>query len=171
MRKLLFALLAILLTSTAAAAQGVAKVAGTPQELKGVTKIFVRSDYEAPRRHIIRLIKEQLPQLTIVETSFEAEVILTFGETRRPYRGISRGPANPLSELIVTSKQVEPGVNAPAAEEEFEIVGTGEVLKPSGPTVSKVLFTFRGAVSSALEDKLSSEYADLFIKLYKKANR
>jgi hypothetical protein len=50
-------------------------------------------------------------------------------------------------------------------------VGSGEVLKPSSPTVSRVLFRFSNAVSSTLEDKLSEDFAELFIKHYKKANR
>ena len=168
MRQIVLGLLLILLTATVAAAQA-ATVAGKPEELKGITKIFVRSDHEAPRLHIVRLIKEQLPQVTIVETSFEAEVILAFQEAQRPYRNraehalLSNPPAISLRGGVTIPTTIPSG--------EFEIVGSGEVLKPSSPTVSRVLFRFRDTVSSALEDKLSHEYADLFIKLYKKANR
>jgi len=161
----------LFLVALVCAAQQARIEPGNPRELKGVNRICVQADDEKTRQKIAAQIKQQLPQLMFVEKAEEAQVVLIFQETRRGYRNsYPRSPRGSQERRGSTQQVQSPNApNFPTGE--FEIVAVGEVIKSVGPDSSRRLMRFDDALSSPLEDKLSSEFAGAFIKIYKKANR
>ena len=141
----------------AVAAQKPAVEPGLPRELKGIVKIHVAADTESARKNIIAAIKHSLPALVITDNTQEADVWLVFRTDRRNFP-----KALPASGLISST-------TAPTAEE-YEVVGSGEVLKPVTKDTVRRLVTFKDVSGSTTADNLSKEFAGAFIKSYRKAN-
>lgn len=139
------------------AAQQPKVLPGTPSELKGITRIHVAADTESARKTIVEVIKRNLPQLTVTEKAEDAEVWLVFRAERRNFP-----KTNPTSGLV-------PARGAPTYEE-FETVGSGQVIKPITRDSARRLIEFKDVSSSAMVDNLSKGFANAFIKGYKKAN-
>lgn len=81
MHRKLFAgvFLSLLLSASAASAQTGNVEYGRPEELRGVTRMFVDTSLDTQRRDaIVKDLRKRLPQLEIVSTPQEAEVHMRF---------------------------------------------------------------------------------------------
>jgi hypothetical protein len=133
---------------------------GQPEELKGVTRIYVSAGSNSARNNIVKQIKRKLPQLTVTNSAGEAEVWLVFSSDRRSF---SKG--NPGSGLAASA--------ASSSTESYEVVGTGAVIKPITKSSAHRLIDFKDTTdttTSASELLLSTEFAKAFVKAYRKAN-
>ena len=149
----------VFLTITVASQQPVV-VPGQPEELKGVTRLYVSSASEDARNNIVGEIKKRLPQLTITERSEEAEVWLLFSVEQRSF---SR--ANSASSIGSTRTS--------GASVEYEVVASGAVIKPVTKESARRLIEFRDTAETTMsfpEQALSTKFARAFVKTYRKAN-
>lgn len=132
---------------------------GRAEELKGVTRIYVSTASEDARNNIIGEIKKRLPQLTITERSEEAEVWLLFSSERRSFP-----KADPTSAL---------GSNSSGTSVEYELVASGAVIKPVTAASARRLLEFKQSTETTMsfpEQALSTKFARVFVKTYRKAN-
>ncbi|HXM34098.1 MAG TPA: hypothetical protein VN920_02845 [Pyrinomonadaceae bacterium] len=139
------------------AAQQPKVIPGTPSELKGVTRIHVAADTESARNSIVEVIKRGLPQLTVTDKAEDAQAWLVFRSDRRNFP-----KSNPTSGLVQATGN--------PTYEEFETVGTGQVIKPITRDTARRLIEFKDVSGSVMADNLSRGFANAFIKSYKKAN-
>jgi len=158
MRKISLTVFCLAFFAIAVAAQQPSVQPGSSSELKGMTRIHVAADTEAARKSIVEVIKRGLPQLTVTDKAQDAQVWLVFRADRRNFP-----KSNPTSGLI--------SVAAPPTSEEFETVATGQVIKPITKERALRLIDFKDVSSSVMVDTLSREFANAFIKGYKKANQ
>jgi hypothetical protein len=130
---------------------------GSPDELKGVTKIHVAADSETARKAIIETIKHSLPQLTIADKAEDAQAWLVFRIDRRSFPKAQ--PASGLASTAILQ-----------TNEEYESIATGQVIKPITKETFHRLIDFKDSTSSLMLDNLSKEFASAFVKAYKKTN-
>jgi hypothetical protein len=116
MTKNLFALFLVAFLALAATAQQQIVEPGQPQELKGLTRIYVSASDSAARNNIIAEIKKRLPQLTITERSADAEVWLLFSAEKRN---------SPKTDPTMDIDSRTSGTSVT-----YEIIGSGAVIKP-----------------------------------------
>ena len=125
---------------------------GTPEELRGVTKIYIDVYNRDDRRDISSYIKKKLPGLKITDSPAEAEVWLRFKADTLNY------PGNSTTAI------------AGATIENYEIAATGFVVKPLGKGRVRVLMSFESTVKSITYPQLSTKFARRFTKAYQRAN-
>jgi hypothetical protein len=159
MTKNLFAIFLVALLALTAAAQQQVVEPGQPQELKGLTRIYVSASDSAARNNIVAEIKKRLPQLTITERSEDAEVWLLFSSEKRnsPKTDPTMGIDSRTSGTSVT----------------YEIIGSGSVIKPVSKKSARRLIEFRETTDTTFSfsgQVLSTKFARAFIKSYRKAN-
>src|ERR1700730_9378579 len=157
MARIAFSFFCLALFSISVVAQQQKVQPATPSELKGVTRIHVAADTERARNSIVEAIKRSLPQLTITDKAEGAEAWLVFRTGRRNFPR-----TNPTSGLVHTT--------AATTYEDFETVATGQVIKPITRDSVRRLIEFKDVSASVTSDNLSKEFANAFIKSYKKAN-
>lgn len=160
MLKISFTLSWIAFLAITAASQQPVVEPGQPEELKGVTRLYVSAASKDARNNIIDEIKKRLPQLTITETSEEAEVWLLFSIERRSFP-----KANPTSDLGASRTS--------GTSVEYEMVASGAVIKPVTKESARRLIEFRDTAETTMsfpEQGLSTKFARTFVKTYRKAN-
>ena len=120
---------------------------GKPEELKGITVIFVDtgSDLKAHEK-IVKEIREKLPSLIIADSAEKAEVILVYSEHERPRL------ANGTTIVPI-------------------IAGGGRVVRPLGENKVRILMDYKGTDKGLFDDAVSLKFAKEFIKVYLKANK
>jgi hypothetical protein len=159
MRKISFTFFSIAFIAITAAAQQPGIQPGQPEELKGVTRLYVSAVSKDTRNNIIAVIKSRLPQLTITEKSEDAEVWLLFSAERR-----SSPKGDPTMGLDSTTS---------GTSVEYEMVGSGAVIKPVSKEVTRRLWEFKDTTETTMsfpEQALSTKFARAFVKTYRKAN-
>lgn len=159
MTKNLFALFIVALLALTVAAQQQVVAPGQPQELKGVTRIYVSASDSENCNNIIAEIKKRLPQLTITERPADAEVWLLFSAEKRnsPKTDPTMGIDSRTSGTSVT----------------YDIIGRGSVIKPVSKQSAHRLIEFEETTDTTLSFSgkgLSTKFAHAFIKSYRKAN-
>ena len=158
MSKLLQILTCIVVAAAVGAAAQLTVSSGKPNELKGVTKIHIAANDKAFRDSIASEIEKKLPQLVVTEKAEEAQVWLVFRVDMRAYT--KNNPSfNESSPNLATL--VGP---------EYEVVAMGEVLRLTSQTSAHSLLKFKDSGNSMLRQKFVVEFADAFVKSYRKAN-
>ena len=148
----------VLLAITTASQQPVV-TPGQPEELKGVTRLYVNAASKDARDNIIAEIKKRLPQLTFAERSEDAEVWLLFSMQLRSFP-----KGDPTSGLTSS---------AAGTTIQYELVASGAVIKPVTKESAHRLFEFRDTSETTLsfpEQALSTKFARGFVKSYRKVN-
>ena len=147
-----------ILTSSAAVicAQPRTSQPGTPDDLKQVTAINITSGDPHTREIIRNRISINLPQLEVVDDPKDAQVWLVFKRERETYF-----KRDSTSELTAT------GVSNGSSDSHF--VAAAEILKPTADGRFKRLSRFERSADS--DQELAEQFADYFVRLYKRANR
>lgn len=148
----LFLFFGALSANTALAQQPLTIEHGTPEELRGVTKIYVEVSDRNDQRHIINHIRKKLPDLKISGKREEAEIWLWFRADMLNY------PGNSTTAV------------AGSAVENYEVAAVGSVVKPIGKGRVRMLMSFDTTVKSIVYPRLSTKFARRFTKAYQKAN-
>jgi len=129
---------------------------GPPDELRGVTKVFVDTGTDAEQRNkIVREIHKKLPDLTIAARPEDANVHLRFSFKETNFYG----PAYPYPYPIHVS------LGASRGEE-----GIGIVLVILSPERVRVLLSAKDVQVSFLEREPSVNFARAFVRAYERAN-
>jgi hypothetical protein len=161
MTKNLFVLFLLAFFALTTAAQQQVVEPGKPQELKGVTRIFISASDAVTRNDLVTEIKKRLPQVTITERSEDAEVWLLYSASQRALQ-----KTNPASDLGGSRTSGTPIV-------EYSLVASGSVIKPVNKQSAHRLIEFKESAETLTPfsgQVLSSKFARAFIKSYQKAN-
>ncbi len=127
---------------------------GPPDELRGVTKVFVDTGTDAEQRNkIVREIHKKLPDLTIAARPEETNVHLRFSFKETNFYG----PVYPYP--------VHVSLGASRGEE-----GIGIVLVILGPERVRVLLSAKDVQVSFLGREPSVNFARAFVRAYERAN-
>jgi hypothetical protein len=155
-------LFALLLVTCALWAQGPVIEYGKPEELKGVTKIYIYTgtDIEV-RQNIIKEIAKKLPSLQIADKPEEAQVFLLFAADSSTF----------LSSLQTTSENTGGGTTSSSTPIYRRVISaTGAVAKPIGPNRVRLLMDFKDSRSTVFERRPSTNFARKFVEAYLKVN-
>ncbi len=165
MKLIVFAFAAVLLQSTAAFTQNISEY-GKPDELKGVTKIFIFTGSDTySREQIIKEIdhsqkKGSIVDLKIVDRAADADVVLNFSEKGESYyRGATSTP-----------NVGYPGSTS-TAQYGYSRTGVGMVLKPlPNDKGLRLLMSVTAEKWRRGQDGPGTKFALAFIKAYMAAN-
>lgn len=150
MQRNLFAgvFLSLLLSASAAVAQTGEVEYGRPDELRGVTKVYVDAGLDVQRREsIVKELRKQLPKLEVVSSPAESDTHLRF-----------------------SVKDIGGGKTA-AAGAVVKVVGKDRVRVLYSYTDSTpVVFEGDPLLNSGVEYAKPHIFARQFVKVYKKAN-
>jgi TonB family protein len=133
---------------------------GSVTELRGIRKVYVDAGRnEEEQRNIIGEVLKELPDLTVVDTAEEAEVILAFSASER------------------TQNDKFIGKDAFTGETKYSWnirldmeVGHGQVLRRVSPSRLRSLLKFEDPHANKFERKPSTNFARAFVRAYKQAN-
>jgi hypothetical protein len=131
---------------------------GTPDDLKGVTKVFVYTgtDLDA-RENIMKEITKKLPQITLTGNADEAEAVLQYGSVADKY----------FAGMHSTSD----GYGTTSTSQYRKVqVGSGVVLKKGENNRMRLVLNFNDEQKSRFERRPSTNFARKFIDAYQKAN-
>jgi hypothetical protein len=159
MPKMVFTFFCLVLLAISGAAQQPKVQPGSPNELKGVTRIHVAADIESGRNSIVEAIRRSLPQLTVTEKAEDAQVWLVFRSARCDF------PKTDPASGVMSS------MNRGLTRLEYECVVKGEVIKPIAKETARRLIEFKDTTASVSDDSGSKGFASTFIGAYKKANQ
>ncbi len=146
MRRIVLALLITLIVASGIVAQQEPAIEyGKTEELKGVTKFFVDVGTDLSKREkIVNQIKKKLPSLVFVERAEDAEVVLVYSEEQSP-------------RLVGGTSILDP-------------LGIGYAMRRIDANRIRILWSFRMKKKSVFQNQPSSNFANDFVKEYKKAN-
>jgi hypothetical protein len=155
----------LLLTTLASAQEGISEY-GKPDELKGVTKIFVFTGSDTYSREQIlkevaqRQKKGNLQGLTIVDRAEDADVVLSFSEKGESYyRGSTTTP-----------NVGYPGATS-TAQYGYSRTGVGLVVKPlPNDKGLRLLMSVTAEKWRRGQDGPATKFAQAFVKAYMAAN-
>jgi hypothetical protein len=156
----------LLLLSTVAPAQEGISEYGKPDELKGVTRIFIFTGSDTySREQIIKEIdhrqkKGNIQDLKIVDRAEDAEILLSFSEKGESYvRGVTTTP-----------NAGYPGSTS-TAQYGYSRTGVGMVLKPlTNDKGMRLLMSVTAEKWRRGQDGPATKFALAFIKAYMAAN-
>lgn len=133
---------------------------GSASELRGVGKIYVDAGTNLEdQRNITGEVLKYLPEMMVVDTADEAEVILAFN-------GFERTETGKYVQKDVFSGEVKGSWNT-----RLDIkVGHGQVLRRVTSTHLRTLLKFDDPQWNRFERKPSINFARAFVKAYKQAN-
>lgn len=155
MKKIVFVAFACLLFAATALSQASLKTEyGKPSELKGLTKIFIDTDgdMEERDRMTAEFTKASIPNITLLDGSDGAEVVLYFSGGKVAY---NRGS--------VTNGTGHMGTD-------YRSAGKGMAFIPKGANTIRILLTTQSVKDFVWTAKPSVKFAREFIKAYKEAN-
>jgi hypothetical protein len=162
MNRVALTLICLALVSTASLAQGITEY-GKPDELKGVTKIFIFTGAEMKDRE--RIIKElekskkKAPDLVIVDRPADAEVVLVYSVTNEEWvSSIRTNPNAGSSDSTSTPIYMDTDT------------GTGRVIKPLPDGGMRLLMSFKDEQTYRWARNPVTNFARAFMKAYLKAN-
>jgi hypothetical protein len=146
MRKIAIVWLAVLMGSFMVVAQQEPTIEyGKAEELKGVTKFFVDTGSDLSKHDkIVGLIKKKLPALVFVDRAEDAEIVLVYSEEQSP-------------RLVSGTSILDP-------------LGTGHAMRRIDANRIRILWNFRMKKKNVFQDEPSTNFANDFVKEYKKAN-
>jgi len=158
---------------------------GNPQELKGVTKIYVYTGSQlAVHQDIVKEIAKKLPQLQVMDKAEDAQITLMFGTDTASYFAGSSTTASGTGTTVSNGGIATTNGQASAtstARYGTVTSGSGTVIKTVGPNRVRLLMDFNdtkrsgtglvGAGISALHGSPSGNFAKEFINAYVKANK
>lgn len=156
MRKIGLSLFLIIMAAATALSQQLAVDNGKPGELKGVAKIHLSAANNDARQSIIKEIKKSLPELIFTNRPEEAEVWLVFNVVQGNISNVV-----PSTEL---------GSGKVLFSPRNETLATGSVIKSIAPNHVRKLMDFKDSGEFVRADKLGTNFAREFVKLYRKAN-
>lgn len=158
MRRILVAFSLILLATLPTYAQDVEY--GTPDELKGITKVFVDTGPDMKsRERILKTISKEKLNLVLLDSRDDAEVILLFAGDRETYMsGVQTSP--PIYEG-------GPSTTRPTYSKVDR--GAGLVVVPKGNRM-RILMDFSGSARFRWTKWPAEQFGKAFVKAYKKAN-
>ncbi|MCU1264005.1 MAG: hypothetical protein JWM21_323 [Acidobacteria bacterium] len=159
MPKMVFTFFCLVFLAISVGAQQPKVQPGNPNELKGVTRIYVAADIESGRTSVVAAIRRSLPQLTVTEKAEDAQVWLVFRSSRCDF------PKTDPASGVMSS------LNRGLTRLEYECVAKGEVIKPIAKETARRLIEFKDTTSSVRDDSGTKGFAGTFIRAYKKANR
>lgn len=149
---------------------------GSPNELKGVTKIYVYtgSDLEA-RNNIVKTIQKKLKDIIFTEQPEDAEIHLLFAaDASTFYAGTWRNSTTTESGTVnaqgTYSGQSDTDTSDTAIYRKV-VTGTGVVGRLKDRDTIRLLLDFEDSRSYLLERRPSTNFARAFIKAYEKANK
>jgi len=132
---------------------------GQPEELKGLTKLYIGTGSDIKNRNqIINEINKAQVGIVVVDTYAEAEMIMSFqGEKQTVVTGVNTQPA---------TSSVPVAISTPRYGQ--RITGAGDVaIRGKGGRLRYVL-SFEG--EKRWTNMPSERFAKTFLKAYKKAN-
>jgi len=170
-------LLLLLLLTTTPHAQAAFEY-GQPEELQGITKIFVDTGTDlSGRENIIRLIKNELPAIVVVSRVEEAELVLIYSsDSYSILSGISNsrnsstnGSVSVWGNTAIYSGQTNStSTSTPIYKKVTD--GEGLVVKFTSTGRPRLLMNFQDSRKSVLERRPSTNFARRFVKVYKEVN-
>jgi len=131
---------------------------GTPDDLKGVSTVYVYTGTDMDLRdNIQKVIKKELPNLTLASRREQAEVHLIFTADVSTYvSGVDASTYGNNSNATVQYGRV--------------IDGRGLVLRIENGKQPLLIFDFKDSRGTIFERRPSTNFARAFVKAYKKAN-
>jgi hypothetical protein len=156
MQKFILSLCLVILAVASAHAQQLTVEKGKAEELKGVATVYLNTDAESYRM-IVKEVSKHLPGLSFTNKPEEAQAWLVFSVQKSKY---SKG--DPTSAL--TASRVS------SVTEDYEFVATGTVVIPVAKDRVRKLLDFKDTSQSIIQNKLSTNFARAFVRMYQKAN-
>jgi hypothetical protein len=146
MRKMVLLWLAILIVASAVLARQEPTIEyGKPEEFKGVTRFFIDTGTDLSKRDkIVRQIKKKLPALIFVDRTEDADILLVYSEEQSP-------------RLVRGTSLLDP-------------LGTGYAMRQIDASRIRILWNFRMKKKNMFQNEPSTNFANDFVKEYKKAN-
>lgn len=151
---------------------------GQREELKDVTKIFVDTGTDlSGRENIIRIIKNELPNMAVVSRVEEAEVVLIYSsDSYSILSGISNSRNSSTSGAVsvwgntatYSGQTSSTSTSTPIYRKVTD--GEGLVVKFTSSGRLRLLMNFKDERKSVLERRPSTNFARKFVKAYKEAN-
>ena len=142
---------------------------GDLSELKGIKKIYVKTDSSVKvRKAIIKELTQKLPQLVVVDRIEDAEAVLDFTlkvEIHSGSGGITMmGGLDSHAGGYGSLRHTQP-------QPEEEYIGKGLIYLPRSNQSMRILMSFSGRKASIFEKMPSENFTKQFIKAYKKVNK
>ncbi len=134
---------------------------GKPEEMAGLTKVFVSTGLDVgPRNNIIREIQKKLPKLIFTDSAEEADLFLSFGSSSEPAG-------------VVTTTRGVPGTDTRRSQSQVvtEELATGYVATFPAPGRVRILMSFKDTRSNLFERKTTTNFARAFVKAYLEAEK
>ncbi|HET6893176.1 MAG TPA: hypothetical protein VFH31_18895 [Pyrinomonadaceae bacterium] len=148
---------------------------GRPEELRGVTRVFIYTDLQiGERENIIRNLRKKLPHIIFSDTPQDADVYLVFRLVRKTVLSGIHGTAQveerekKAGEDTSTSTTIS--TNTTRVYKDI-VHGHGLVFKKRGPHAVGLLMEFGDQKGSFLERRPSTNFARAFAKAFRSANR
>lgn len=160
MRFILFvcAIIVVALTCASGQVQDPSLEKGQIEDLKGTINVYVGTSGESTRYTtltIIETVRKKLPQITFVSKQEEADVSLLFSSEKGTETESNPGPS----------------LDARSSTKFISILRSqGRVIRVREPNPAKLIKKFFATGRSNDGDKLARDFAEEFIKLYRKAN-
>lgn len=152
---------------------------GQPEELKGVKKIYVYTGMDlSGRENIIKVLKKDLPNVDVVSSASEAEVMLIYASDS--YSVLSSMMRNSNSSTTGTiSTYGNQGTYSGRTTTTSNTTpiyrnitdGSGFVVRFTSDGRPRLLMNFEDSRKSVLERRPSTNFVRKFIKSYKGANQ
>jgi hypothetical protein len=151
----------ILLSAVAFQAQNFEK--GDFSELKGLTKLYINVGDDAERRKLIvdEIRKAGIPGLIIVDSRQEAEIVMRYGGRERQ-----------VLQDITTNEIIGTEWTMTTVDRRTVRAGQGLVfIAGEEKKRPRIIMTFGNVQDSAFEKRPAIQFAQKFVKAYKKANK
>lgn len=165
MRRISFAFFFVVLTAITSLAQKQPVVEyGKPDELKGITKIFISTGADMTNRQrmlkVFEKEKKKIPDIVILDSPEGAEVVLGFNADRETYLA-----------GVITNTPTNAGDSTTSSPTYRNVyTGAGIVFVPKDENRMRVLMDFSGSARFRWTDWPSEQFAKAFVKAYIKAN-
>jgi hypothetical protein len=135
---------------------------GSPEELKGLTKLYIYTgtDIEV-QQNVAKQIRQRLPEIQISDKPEDAEMVfLVSGSTSSFFAGMHSNSTSIGQTTTTNTTPIYSNV----------ILGTGTIFKPMGPNRLRLLVQFNESRKTIFERRPSTNIARDFVEAYKKAN-
>jgi TonB family protein len=140
---------------------------GSAFELRGVKKIYIDAGGNREEQgNITGEILQRLPDLQIVDTAGESEVVLSFKVSDRKGIDTVEPPRYPFGPPKQPFEKPKGAYNVPLEH----ALGEGTVIKRLSSTKQKLLMSFEDIRNNPLQRRPSTNFARAFVKAYKMAN-
>jgi len=159
---------------------------GSPNELRGITKVYVYTGAELEvRNNIVKIIQKELKQIIVTDRPNDADVYLFYGAAVNTFYAGTWGNSTTTGQGVINGQAHTYG-NTTTAQGTYSgqstttssnvpryrtvVTGSGIVAKIDGSKV-RLLLDFHDDRSSVLERRPSTNFARAFVRAYEKANK